>query len=698
MIKNLDQKTSELIKSQQYIQNTYTIVKELIENSLDSNATEIKIFVDDELIRVEDNGTGILDLKDVGNEGYTSKELTTYFVLGLNTDSTNIYCGYRGLALCSIKNMCSLEITSRHKNNLIGYKKNINTGHISVCPREIGTTVDVTNIFNNCILRKKLNKKSLTKDVKQIIKLVEAYVKVYDVHFQVKFKGTTIFNECGYKNILEYCKSKFNNIYDECLIKDMPDFFIFMFPNNQDKEESTVYFGKRFVTSKKISKEIKSTYNLFQEGLPLFYLVLKCPIDFNISPTKSEILFENEDEIIGKIKKEITNFLSNQMVFKNNHTTNKKISENGRLIKVENKQDVSNFRPQEKIINVVSLQDTNDSTQEMLDNYIAEEINKSLENETEALLEEEYISDTNLVSQPNNSLMVQENKAVVVDLVDNKIMDVKQNVLSSPFSDINCKSSYVNSPTTKKFKSSLSYENKEFEVKETEVKPIYEVPVSPSNENFNIESSGKTICLQETAYDFIKQVQQCEISLVLKKNDFFDMEIIGQFNKGFIITRLVKNDKAYLIIVDQHAADEIFNYENIKKNAKILKQKVLVPIELKLSPIDKLFVEENIVSFSIYGFDIENMKLLTVPVFKGEEFNLNDFYELLDNFKNGGEGLTKIQKIMASKACRMSVMVGDSLNKAKLEKIVKRLKDLEKPWKCPHGRPTFMVVEEIDLV
>ena len=386
------------------------------------------------------------------------------------------------------------------------------------------------------------------------------------------------------------------------------------------------------------------------------------------------------------------------MVFKNNHTTNKKISENGRLIKVENKQDVSNFRPQEKIINVVSLQDTNDSTQEMLDNYIAEEINKSLENETEALLEEEYISDTNLVSQPNNSLMVQENKAVVVDLVDNKIMDVKQNVLSSPFSDINCKSSYVNSPATKKFKSSLSYENKEFEVKETEVKPIYEVPVSPSNENFNIESSGKTICLQETAYDFIKQVQQCEISLVLKKNDFFDMEIIGQFNKGFIITRLVKNDKAYLIIVDQHAADEIFNYENIKKNTKILKQKVLVPIELKLSPIDKLFVEENIVSFSIYGFDIENMKLLTVPVFKGEEFNLNDFYELLDNFKNGGEGLTKIQKIMASKACRMSVMVGDSLNKAKLEKIVKRLKDLEKPWKCPHGRPTFMVVEEIDLV
>lgn len=198
MIKKLAPDTSELIKSQQYINNTYTITKELLENSLDSGASIIKIIISEDLIRVEDNGSGIVDLHEVGNPGYTSKENTTYYVLGLNTDDSNIFCGYRGLALSSIKNMCNLEIISKHFSSEIAYKKTFFDNKIVNCARENGTTINVTKIFEKCPVRRSLNAKNISKDITKISSLLESYSMVYKINFLFKYKGKTIFNQAGY--------------------------------------------------------------------------------------------------------------------------------------------------------------------------------------------------------------------------------------------------------------------------------------------------------------------------------------------------------------------------------------------------------------------------------------------------------------------------------------------------------------------
>ena len=88
-MKKIPQNVSQYIKSQQYIVDTYTIAKELIENSLDAHSTFIKIIITGNSLIIEDNGIGIDDLELVCKAGHTSKEDTTYSVLGLENKNEN---------------------------------------------------------------------------------------------------------------------------------------------------------------------------------------------------------------------------------------------------------------------------------------------------------------------------------------------------------------------------------------------------------------------------------------------------------------------------------------------------------------------------------------------------------------------------------------------------------------------------------
>ena len=92
-------------------------------------------------------------------------------------------------------------------------------------------------------------------------------------------------------------------------------------------------------------------------------------------------------------------------------------------------------------------------------------------------------------------------------------------------------------------------------------------------------------------------------------------EIIGQFNQGFIITRLLDND---LFIVDQHATDEKFRYEEFLNNTKIVSQPLVCPQSLDLDPGKKEILKENLTALEELGFGIEvadnsKVKLTKVP-------------------------------------------------------------------------------------
>lgn len=460
---------------------------------------------------------------------------------------------------------------------------------------------------------------------------------------------------------------------------------------------------------------------MYQDKYPLFFLELKGPLDFNISPDKSEILFDNEKEIIKELKETIMDYFGEQIYLSIKNSDQEKKSDSA-LIKSQIQSSLGKSE-----IDVESQENSN--FQNLIDEYIVNEIytKHCVSDSIKENLDTDTIEQTNYITD-NKDDIIKSNKTEIFDKLP-KQLDLNKNfsvvnkleISNDIESNINesqklnnipeiekCikkremdheKLILGNSPIFKKFCSLKNLDKDDFNVKESEVIDNSDQTTKILNKQPILESQVSDyitpLKLVDTVFDFIKTSQIPEISLTILKSDFCNMKIIGQFNKGFILTTLEKNNKKYLLIIDQHASDEIYNYENLKNNTKIVKQKLVVPYDLDLSPIDNLFVQENKNLFGKYGFEILNNQLTTIPNFKGEEFDIRDFKDLLDKVKNDEEGLDKIHRILATKACRMSVMIGEHLQKSRLEKIVKNLSTLERPWKCPHGRPTFMIIEEI---
>lgn len=207
-------------------------------------------------------------------------------------------------------------------------------------------------------------------------------------------------------------------------------------------------------------------------------------------------------------------------------------------------------------------------------------------------------------------------------------------------------------------------------------------------------NSHSGIMKSGSVYKYIDEEKLGHSNIVFEKDDFRNIKIIGQFNQGFILGVLEKNHMKTLLAVDQHAADEITNFERLQKTFKLKKQQLLQPIDLDLSVLQQLLVEDNIEIFANNGFEVKENKLYSLPVYHGTIFSVADFYSLLTNISNDIFTSDKFRDIMASKACRSSIMIGDSLNLKEMQSILDNLSMLNSPWNCPHGRPTFKILSE----
>ncbi|KAG9306232.1 hypothetical protein G9A89_016136 [Geosiphon pyriformis] len=192
-----------------------------------------------------------------------------------------------------------------------------------------------------------------------------------------------------------------------------------------------------------------------------------------------------------------------------------------------------------------------------------------------------------------------------------------------------------------------------------------------------------------------------ELSRVISKDDFNRMEIIGQFNLGFIIAKLVNPNGDDLFIIDQHASDEKYNFETLQLHTKIHSQRLISPRPLELTAAEEMVAIENIEILRQNGFDImldneapvtRKLKLVSQPVSKNTIFGLKDLEELIFLLSERPGEMARcshVQSMFASRACRKSVMIGDSLTRQQMQKIVKNMGQIEQPWNCPHGRPSM---------
>ncbi|RWR95291.1 DNA mismatch repair protein [Cinnamomum micranthum f. kanehirae] len=201
-----------------------------------------------------------------------------------------------------------------------------------------------------------------------------------------------------------------------------------------------------------------------------------------------------------------------------------------------------------------------------------------------------------------------------------------------------------------------------------------------------------------------------ELDRFFRKEDFGKMKVIGQFNLGFIIGKIDQD----LFIVDQHAADEKYNFERLSQSTIMNQQPLLQPMNLNLSPDEEVIASSHMEIIRKNGFTLiedlhappgHHFLLKAVPFSKNVTFGAEDVKELISTLADSqGECSiigsykmdtqdslcpSRVRAMLASRACRSSVMIGDPLGRKEMQKILKHLAGLKSPWNCPHGRPTM---------
>ncbi|GFT12521.1 mismatch repair endonuclease PMS2 [Nephila pilipes] len=197
-----------------------------------------------------------------------------------------------------------------------------------------------------------------------------------------------------------------------------------------------------------------------------------------------------------------------------------------------------------------------------------------------------------------------------------------------------------------------------------------------------------------------------ELKKEISKENFSDMKVIGQFNLGFIITRL--NDD--LFIIDQHATDEKYNFEQLQKETVLETQLLLQPQELSLTAVSEAILIDNLHVFEINGFKFKineenpsghRVQLVSVPVSHNWSFGKEDVDELIFMLTDNPIRMirpSRVNQMFASRACRKSVMIGTALTGPMMKKLIIHMGEIEQPWNCPHGRPTIRHLFNLKLL
>lgn len=205
-----------------------------------------------------------------------------------------------------------------------------------------------------------------------------------------------------------------------------------------------------------------------------------------------------------------------------------------------------------------------------------------------------------------------------------------------------------------------------------------------------------------------------ELSLTINKSDFEKMKIVGQFNLGFILASRTatpgeieseeKHASDDLFIIDQHASDEKYNFERLQATTIVQSQRLVRPKTLDLTAVEEEIVIENRAALETNGFVVtvdesgdvpvgQRCQLISLPLSRETTFSLSDLEELLSLLSEHPAGSvprpSKVRKMFAMRACRSSIMIGRTLTHNQMGKVVKHMGEIDKPWNCPHGRPTM---------
>ncbi len=312
----LNEELRNQIAAGEVIENPASVIKELVENSLDANAKNITIHIENyglKKIVVEDDGIGIPkeELKKATLRHATSK------IKDLNDLYSIKTFGFRGEALASIFSVSKAKIYSKIKESEVGYE--YDGKEIIEKNFKNGTKVKVEDLFYNTPARRKYLRKEII-EYKEMLKIIEIFSLInYNVNFKVFHNKKLVFNKPSLNNLKEnliyllkipknkLVKVNFKDIFS---IEGYISSYDYVFNN---KKKQYIYVNGRYIKSKLIEKAIYDAYGTKLMGKNPFFMIniMIDPeiIDVNIHPKKIEVKFENEILVYNKVYNAILDVL-----------------------------------------------------------------------------------------------------------------------------------------------------------------------------------------------------------------------------------------------------------------------------------------------------------------------------------------------------------------------------------------------------
>ena len=328
-IKLLDTNTINKIAAGEVVERPSSVVKELVENSIDAGASAITIEIKNggtTFIRVSDNGKGIErnDIKIAFLSHATSK-------INDIEDLDNIFSlGFRGEALASIAAVSQIEMITKTHSEEEGTKININGGEIidfQEWGSVEGTSISVNNLFYNVPARRKFLKKPNIESgyISDIIN------KIALGHPEVSIKyinnGTTILYTSGNSDLKTvvfsiYGKDNFKKMLDiNCKIYEYSLNGLIGKPelSRSNRNYQNLFINGRYIKSNIISNAVEDAYKtrLLTGKFPIYVLNLNIPpssVDVNVHPTKLEVRFDDEDKIYEFVYNSVLDVLNNNVL------------------------------------------------------------------------------------------------------------------------------------------------------------------------------------------------------------------------------------------------------------------------------------------------------------------------------------------------------------------------------------------------
>ena len=649
-IKILDESVSNIIAAGEVVENPASMIKEMIENSLDAKATVIKIevFKGGTEVKINDNGIG-MDKEDtlLSIERHaTSKISTKEDVFNLQT------YGFRGEALASIAAVSKLTITTRSASSSTGYRIGSYGGVVrkfEEVSRNPGTEIEVRDLFYNTPARKKFLRKESTEynKIRDIV-LKEALANT-EVAFILELDGKSAINTSGRgidNTILE--------LFGKSVLRNLNKFEYGYLGNveilRSSKDYIFTYINKRYVKSSTIERAVIDGYytKLMKGKYPfaiIFFDIDPKEIDVNVHPSKKIVKFSNDKAIYRQLKDSIDEFFY--------HNDRENWQPNIDLLK----QNINVENKEEKIKDLFSDEVIKGESQKFFSFETHDgkfsNVNNGIENEAGNLPETEIGKDYSVEESHADNYVIAE---------ETVIPESKEN---SDFS--------------------VSYSEKWSEKQDSEMSEIRKNNFSQTEKYDNRERDNEGYKVGTFERHEGRQVEY---------------NILGQIFDTYILVG--KNDE--LEIYDQHIIHERILYEELKDkfyNRKLESQQLLIPQKIEVTAVEKSIISENQEIFNEFGFDIDQFSdneilLRAVPAFDFREDVKNVLQKLLEDLKNENEIKDLRENIIISMSCKGAVKAGQKLDMEEMRNMVRRLHEVGK-YTCPHGRPIIVKLTKNDL-